>query len=88
MDDRFIDHLKELKKAFDNEAKAIRELTAKEPAYRMKIKNAEMAMNEADGSPFSEEEIDRNVERIMENNPYRVAYEMAQREREEVMTSG
>lgn len=88
MDDRFIDHLKELKKAFDDEAKAIRELTAKEPAYRMKIKNAEMAMNEADGSPFSEEEIDRNVERIMENNPYRVAYEMAQREREEVMTSG
>lgn len=88
MDDRFIDHLKELKKAFDDEAKAIRELTAKEPAYRMKIKNAEMAMNEADGSPFSEEEIDRNVERIMENNPYRVAYEMAQRKREEVMTNG
>lgn len=88
MDDRFIDHLKELKKAFDDEAKAIRELTAKEPAYRMKIKNAEMAMNEADGSPFSEEEIDRNVERIMENNPYRVAYEMAQRKREEVMTDG
>ena len=88
MDDRFIDHLKELKKAFDDEAKAIRELTAKEPAYRMKIKNAEMAMNEADGSPFSEEEIDRNVERIMENNPYRVAYEIAQRKREEVMTNG
>lgn len=88
MDDRFIEHLKELKKAFDDEAKAIRELTAKEPAYRMKIKNAEMAMNEADGSPFSEEEIDRNVERIMENNPYRVAYEMAQRKREEVMTDG
>lgn len=88
MDDRFIDHLKELKKAFDDEAKAIRELTAKEPAYRMKIKNAEMAMNEADGSPFSEEEIDRNVERIMENNPHRVAYEMAQRKREEVMTNG
>jgi hypothetical protein len=88
VDDRFIDHLKELKKAFDDEAKAIRELTAKEPAYRMKIKNAEMAMNEADGSPFSEEEIDRNVERIMENNPYRVAYEMAQRKREEVMTNG
>ncbi|MGB0165065.1 MAG: hypothetical protein ACPF9I_06610 [Candidatus Thalassarchaeaceae archaeon] len=88
MDDRFIDHLKELKKAFDDEVKAIQELTAKEPAYRMKIKNAEMAMNEADGSPFSEEEIDRNVERIMENNPYRVAYEMAQRKREEVMTDG
>ena len=88
MDDRFIEHLKELKKAFDDEAKAIRELTAKEPAYRMKIKNAEMAMNEADGSPFSEEEIDRNVERIMENTPYRVAYEMAQRKREEVMTNG
>lgn len=88
MDDRFIDHLKELKKAFDDEVKAIQELTAKEPAYRMKIKNAEMAMNEADGSPFSEEEIDRNVERIMENNPYRVAYEMAQRKREEVMTNG
>lgn len=88
MDDRFIDHLKELKKAFDDEAEAIRELTAKEPAYRMKIKNAEMAMNEADGSPFSEEEIDRNVERIMENNPYRVAYEIAQRKREEVMTNG
>lgn len=88
MDDRFIEHLKELKKAFDDEVKAIQELTAKEPAYRMKIKNAEMAMNEADGSPFSEEEIDRNVERIMENNPYRVAYEMAQRKREEVMTDG
>ncbi len=88
MDDRFIDYTKELKKAFDDEAKAIRELAAKEPAYRMKIKNAEMAMNEADGSPFSEKEIERNVEMIMENNPYRVAYEMAQKKRQGVMTDG
>ena len=88
MDDRFIDYLKDLKKAFDNESKAAREMVAKEPAYRMKIKNAEMAMNEADGSPFSEKEIERNVEMIMENNPFRVAYEMAQRKRQEVMTDG
>lgn len=88
MDDRFIDHLKNLKKAFDDESKAAKEMVSKEPTYRMKIKNAEIAMNEADGSPFSEEEIERNVEIIMENNPYRVAYRMAQREREEAMTGG
>ena len=60
----------ELERAGDN-------LTKMEPGMRSKLLREEKDMSEMDGLGYTEEEIEANVAKQMENNPHRVAWKKA-----------
>ncbi len=59
--------------ALNKQDKALKAAMTQEPAMYEAIKARERQMAEADGIELTEDELESNVQRQMENNPYRLA---------------
>lgn len=59
--------------ALNKQDKALKAAMTQEPAMYETIKARERQMAEADGIELTEDELESNVQRQMENNPYRLA---------------
>jgi hypothetical protein len=59
-----------------------------EPGMRAKLLAEEKNMSEMDGIRYTEEEIEANVAKQMENNPHRVAWRKAKERLEGASKSG
>ena len=63
-------------------------LTKVEPGMRSKLLREERDMSDMDGLRYTEEEIEANVAKQMENNPHRVAWKKAKNKLEEAAKGG
>lgn len=59
--------------ALNKQDKAFKAAIIQEPVMYETIKAREQQMAEADGIKLTEDELESNVQRQMENNPYRLA---------------
>ena len=59
--------------ALDKQEKALKAAMIQEPVMYETIMARERQMAEADGIKLTEDELESNVQRQMENNPYRLA---------------
>ena len=66
-------HITGVVAALKKQDKALKAAMIQEPAMYESIKARERQMAEADGIELTEDELESNVQRQMENNPYRLA---------------
>ena len=66
-------HITGVVAALKKQDKALKAAMTQEPGMYESIKARERQMAEADGIELTEDELESNVQRQMENNPYRLA---------------
>ena len=84
----FLKQLKEMREASKQLTNAGETIAKIEPGMKAKLLAEEKNMSEMDGLRYTEEEIEANVAKQMENNPHRVAWRKAKEQLEGASKSG
>ena len=88
MHPKFIQQMQKMMDAQKQLSKASADVIKNEPHMHEKVLSEERIMAEADGIPYSEEEMQHNAMRQMENSPFRLAMFKAKEQFEEAAKRG
>mgnify|MGYP003123871795 CR=1 FL=1 len=88
MDSNLVKYFKKVQAAHRQVSRAFKAVAQNEPGMYQMLLSQEKQMETADGLGFTDEEIESNVMRQMENNAFRVALQKAQDNFTEVLMDG
>ena len=88
MDSSLVKYFKNVQDAHKQVSRALKAVAQNEPGMYQTLLSQEKQMADADRLGFSDEEIESNVMRQMENNAFRVALQKAQDKFTEVLMDG
>lgn len=88
MDSNLVKYFKKMQTAQRQLSRALKAVEMNEPSMYKRLLSQEKQMDIADGLGFTDEEIEANVMRQIENNAFRVALQKAQDNFSEVLVNG